>query len=199
MLKLSSILLFIFTSFNSGIYAKNGDVLINQTAPQWGKLQWINSAPLELKKLEGKVVLIRWWTDTCSFCEHTADALNELHDIFEAKGLIVIGMYHPKPPGTLRREHVLKATKRLGFKFPIGLDTDWNALRQYWLVPAKPRWTSPSFLISKTGKIRYIHPGGEYHAGRGEAHTECHEAFRKLKEQIKSCLSEAVRNSTGNK
>jgi peroxiredoxin len=180
--------LLILVSFSQQLIATEGDDLIGKPAAEWGKLEWINSDPLKLSKLEDKVVLIRWWTDTCPFCEHSASALNEFHEDFEDKGLVVIGMYHPKPPGPRRVRDVAKAAKRLGFEFPIALDMEWKTLQRYWLIPGKRRWTSVSFLIDKGGKIRYIHPGGEYHQGGGEAHKECQEEYRELNAKIETLL-----------
>ena len=57
---------------------------------------WLNSAPLSLADLRGRVVLIRWWTDTCPFCASSAPALRALHDQYSARGLTVIGVFHPK-------------------------------------------------------------------------------------------------------
>ena len=86
----------------------------------------MNSQPLKLSELADKVVLIRWWTETCSFCSRSAPALNEFYETFKDKGLVVIGTYHPKPPGPRRQKVLEKAVKRLGFEFPIALDMDWE-------------------------------------------------------------------------
>ncbi len=43
--------------------AKEGDELIGQKAAGWGKLEWVNSEPVEWESLRGKVVLVRWWTN----------------------------------------------------------------------------------------------------------------------------------------
>ena len=52
------------------------------------ELKWMNSQPLKLSALEDKVILIRWWTETCPFCSRSAPALNEFHDTFKDKGLL---------------------------------------------------------------------------------------------------------------
>lgn len=41
---------------------------VGVAAPPFKFDAWINSAPLTLEDLRGKVVLVRWWTDTCPFC-----------------------------------------------------------------------------------------------------------------------------------
>ncbi len=189
-LRIGGILLLMLLNINQGLIAKEGDELIGELAPEWGTLKWMNSQPLKLNELEDKVVLIRWWTDTCPFCSRSAPALNEFHDTFKEKGLVVIGMYHPKPPGPRGQKALEKAVKRLGFEFPIALDMDWSRLRRYWLANSRHRWTSVSFLIDKRGKIRYIHPGGEYYKGEDETQTEAQRDYDELKGLIEKLIAE---------
>ena len=189
-LRIGSILLLMLLIINQRLTAKEGDELIGKPASEWRTLEWLNSQPLKLSELEDKVVLIRWWTETCPFCSRSAPALNEFHETFKDKGLVVIGMYHPKPPGPRRQKALEKAVKRLGFEFPIALDMDWGTLRRYWLAKGKHRWTSVSFLIDKRGKIRYIHPGGEYYKGDNEAQTEAERDYDELKAMIEKLIAE---------
>ena len=189
-LRISGILLLMLLTINQGLIAKEGDELIGKQAPEWGTLEWMNSQPLKLNTLADKVVLIRWWTETCPYCSRSAPALNEFHDTFKDKGLVVIGLYHPKPPGPRRQKTLEKAVERLGFEFPIALDMDWRILRRYWLAKGRHRWTSVSFLIDKRGKIRYIHPGGEYYKGEDEAQTEAERDYDELKAMIKKLIAE---------
>ena len=193
-LRIGGLLLLMLLSINQGLIAKEGDELIGELAPKWGTLKWMNSQPLKLSELEDKVVLIRWWTETCPFCSSSAPVLNEFHDTFKDKGLVVIGMYHPKPPGPRRQKTLEKAVKRLGFEFPIALDMDWSRLRRYWLANSRHRWTSVSFLIDKRGKIRYIHPGGEYYKGEDETQTEAQQDYDELKGLIEKLIAEPAQS-----
>ena len=194
MSKIAWIALLILLGIHQSVLAKEGDDLIGKPAPEWEKLKWLNSDPLELKalKAKGKVVLIRWWTNRCPFCKRSADALNEFHKDFSDDGLVVIGMYHPKPYGrhALMKE-ITQATKQFAFEFPIALDMEWKTLINYWFVVGKRRWTSVSFLIDKAGKIRYIHPGGEYHKKDGQAKRD----YLELKAEIKKLLAEPRANA----
>ena len=189
-LRISSILLLMLLTINQGLPAKEGDELIGKPAPEWETLEWMNSQPLKLDELADKVVLIRWWTETCPFCAASAPALNEFHEAFKDKGLVIIGMYHPKPPGPRRQNALENAVKRLGFEFPIALDMDWSTLKRYWLAKGRHRWTSVSFLIDKRGKIRYIHPGGEYYKGKDETRTDTERDYYELKTMIEKLIAE---------
>ena len=58
--------------------ATEGSDMIGHKASRWEVRDWINSKPLTLEELRGKVVLVRWWTAPgCPFCEASAPALNE--------------------------------------------------------------------------------------------------------------------------
>ncbi len=140
--------------------------LVGTVPPDWSVTNWINSAPLTLKELRGKVLLVRWWTaPECPYCRATAPALNTFNENYSARGLQVIGFYHHKSEEPLRSEHVSNFANEFGFKFPVATDTDWKTLHRWWLDRGKENWTSVSFLIDRRGVIRHIHPGGEYVKG----------------------------------
>ena len=136
--------------------------LIGAKAPEWEVGTWINSRPLALKELRGKVLLIRWWTGPgCPYCAASAPILRDLEKRYGKKGLVVIGFYHPKSEGSVNRSEVARLAKDLGMDFPVAIDAEWKTLNRYLLnqFPDAP-FTSVSFLIDQEGIIRYVHPGG---------------------------------------
>ena len=142
-----------------------GDQLIGTSAPEWNNQQWINSPPITLSQLKGKVVLVRFFMESsCPFCRATAPYLNRFYTKYKDRGLIVIGMYTPKPaPRETPLQDVQGYVRDYGFQFPVALDNDWSTLNKYWLDRAPDaEFTSVSFLIDRKGTIRYIHPGGAY-------------------------------------
>lgn len=142
---------------------QEGEELVGTPAPEWTVTTWINSKPLSLAQLRGKVVLLRWWTAPgCPFCEASAPSLRQWHERYAPQGLVVIGMYHPKAPGRFPVDVVKKLAQGLGMTFPLAIDPDWETLRRYWLDGRERAWTSVSFLLDGEGVIRYVHPGGSY-------------------------------------
>lgn len=136
--------------------------IVNLPAPEWSVRNWINSEPLSLAKLRGKVALIRWWTGpSCPYCSPSAPRLNRLHRRYKDRGLVVIGFYHHKSEEPLRVAEVRRLAKTMGMEFPVAVDAEWRTLKRYWLdrVDGEP-WTSVSFLIDQQGVVRYVHPGG---------------------------------------
>ncbi len=141
-----------------------GAELIGTRAPGWEGAEWLNTEPLRLEDLRGKVVLVRWWTDTCPFCSRSAPALNEFDARYTHRGLIVIGMYHPKPiDRPITAGEIREAAQERGFGFPIAIDRNWSVLRHWWLDGGRRSATSVTFLIDQRGVIRHIHPGPAFH------------------------------------
>ena len=146
--------------------AMGAERLIGTKAQPWQVTNWLNSAPLDLKYLRGKVVLVRWWTaPDCPYCRATAPALNEFYEKYHAQGLEVIGFYHHKSSDPLKVEAVKQYSEKFGFKFPVAIDAEWATLHRWWLDSHARAWTSVSFLIDRKGLIRHIHSGGQYVAG----------------------------------
>ncbi len=168
----------------------SGAELVGTPAPAWSFTRWIGP-PLPLAQLRGKVVLVRWWTEGCGFCTRTLPALERLRRSHADQGLVVIGVYHPKPPHEVSDRHILSVAKRLGFGGPIAVDRDWTTLDRYWLAGHPERsWTSVSFLIDRGGVIRWAHGGGEYHPSADPAHARCARQYRELEETLALALAE---------
>jgi thiol-disulfide isomerase/thioredoxin len=169
-----------------------GTELIGQPAPAWTFDRWIGQ-PLSLERLRGKVVLLRWWTEGCHFCETTLPAIEGLRST--SNDLVVIGVFHPKPPHPVGDRHIRSVAKRLGFSGPIAVDTQWSTLRRYWLDGSPERnWTSVSFLIDRHGIIRWVHGGGEYHPSDDPSHARCAVQWADLERTLATVLAERPTN-----
>ncbi len=145
----------------AGPDATEGSELIGKPAPAWDVTEWLGSPALDLAHLRGKVVLVRWFMSTdCPYCTATAPALNQLHEEFKDRGLVVVGMYHHKNPEPLDTAKVKGWSHEFGFTFPVAIDRDWRTLRRWWLDGHKRAFTSVTFLIDQNGTIRRLHPGG---------------------------------------
>lgn len=160
---------------------------VGRPAPEWDVADWINSPPLTLGDLKGKVVLVRWWTAPyCPYCKATAPALNEFHARYKDRGLVVVGFYHHKEPTPFKLEDVKRAVTRYGFEFPVAVDPKvgktWKTLERWWLGDDRKAWTSVTFLIDRRGVIRHVHPGGQYIKGE--------KAYEVLEGKIEELLDE---------
>jgi cytochrome c biogenesis protein CcdA/thiol-disulfide isomerase/thioredoxin len=119
---------------------------------------WLNSQPLTMEKLRGKVVLIDFWTYSCINCLRTLPQLEAWDAKYRKDGLVIVGVHTPEFAFEHVRSNVADAVKRLGVRYPVVQDNDyniWNAYsNQYW--PAE-------YLIDRSGHVRHAHFGeGEY-------------------------------------
>lgn len=124
-------------------------------APEFqGIRAWINTKPLTMRALKGKVVLVDFWTYTCINCIRTLPYLKKWHEKYAKKGLVIIGVHSPEFDFEKDVDNVSAAVKAAGIEYPVAVDSDmgtWNAYsNRYW--PAK-------YLIDKQGYVAYIHFG----------------------------------------
>lgn len=177
---------------SAGVAASRGGTdRLGQPAPPWGNVAWLDGQPRSLADLRGRVVLIRFWTDTCPFCRASAPALAQLDRDYRDRGVTVIGMYHPKPRGTERTPaQVAEVVGGWGWEFPVALDLDWAILDAYWLASADRRYTSVSFVLDEHGTIRYVHPGPEFHRGGPPDHETCRADEADIRATLDALLAE---------
>lgn len=115
---------------------------------------WLNSAPLTLAELHGKVVLVEFWTYGCINCQRTKPYVRAWWDTYQDDGLVIIGVHTPEFESEKSLENVQVAMQEQGVTWPVVQDNDkqiWRAYQnRYW-----PRF----YLIDKQGNIIYNHIG----------------------------------------
>jgi thiol-disulfide isomerase/thioredoxin len=124
-------------------------------APDFSKITgYINTAPVKLVDLNGKVVLVHFWTYTCINCMHTIPYLNKWYQNYAEKGLVIIGIHTPEFEFEKNTDNVKQAVKDYQIEYPVLQDNSyatWKAYQnKYW-----PR----DYLIDTQGFIRYDHIG----------------------------------------
>lgn len=167
----------------------SGDTGLTGTkAPEFEGLTWLNSEPLTMNELKGKVVLIRFWLVGCPYCENTASSLVEFHEKYGEQGLVVIGIHHPKSERTREPGIAKRQAEIFGFDFPVAHDKDWKTIKNYWLTGENRKFTSSSMLIDRGGIIRFVHEGGEYY--RSDTDKKAYNDFQNMDENIRKLLRE---------
>jgi thiol-disulfide isomerase/thioredoxin len=139
--------------------ASAGALSKSVAAPEFtGVDKWLNSEPLTMQQLRGKVVLVDFWTYTCINCINTLPYVKAWHQKYKDQGLVVVGVHTPEYPFERSTDNVKTAIKRFGITYPVAQDNryaTWSAYNnQYW----------PAFyLIDKKGQVVYTHFGeGQY-------------------------------------
>src|SRR6266487_357680 len=70
---------------------------------------WLNSPPLTIASLRGKVVLIDIWAYSCVNCVRTFPALRALYDRYHSAGFEIVGVHSPEFSFEKKRENVRAA------------------------------------------------------------------------------------------
>lgn len=124
---------------------------------------WINSKPLTLNDLLGKVVLLDFWTFDCWNCYNSFPWMTNLEKRYETKGLQVMGVHTPEFDHEKVRSNIEAKTKEFKLHHPIMTDNDFT----YWRAMHNKYW--PAFyLIDKKGQVRSVF-FGETHEGDQQA------------------------------
>jgi thiol-disulfide isomerase/thioredoxin len=128
-------------------------------APQFaGLTNWINSEPLTISQLKGKVVLVDFWTYSCINCIRTLPYLEKWEQAYSSKGLVIIGVNTPEFAFEHNPANVQAAVVKDGIKYPVALDNNYDT----WNAFHNDSWPA-DYLIDKQGDIRYVSLGeGDY-------------------------------------
>lgn len=124
------------------------------TAPDLADGEWINSEPLKLQDLRGRVVLVEFWTFGCINCRNTLPFVKSWHDRYQDKGLTVIGVHSPEFDEERKAENLRGEVSSLGIRYAVVTDNDY----QTWNAYHVEAWPT-SFLLDKHGRIRWMHEG----------------------------------------
>ena len=141
--------------FGSSTEYKNSE---SATAPELASGDWINSEPLKLKDLRGRVVLIDFWTFGCYNCRNTLPFIRGWDDRYREQGLTVIGVHSPEFDEEREIENLRRQVASLGIRYPVVSDNDY----QTWNAYNVEAWPT-IFLLDKQQRIRWMHVGeGDY-------------------------------------
>lgn len=119
---------------------------------------WLNSQPLTAETLQGKVVVVEFWTYTCINWRRQLPYVRAWAEKYKSQGLVVIGVHSPEFSFEKNIDNVRWATKDLRVNYAVAADNDYEVWRgfnnEYW--PAL-------YFVDAKGKIRHTQFGeGKY-------------------------------------
>jgi thiol-disulfide isomerase/thioredoxin len=146
--------------------------LIDKDAPELQQIKgWLNSKPLSLKDLKGKVVLLDFWGTWCGPCIAAMPKLIDLHEKYHDKGLVIIGIHDDSVESIKNLETKIEqlCTSRWnGKKIPFAVALDGGGKREIEGTGQTARGATTAaygitafptgVLIDKRGKVV-----GEFH------------------------------------
>jgi thiol-disulfide isomerase/thioredoxin len=145
---------------------------------------WINSKPLTIERLRGKVVLVDFWTYSCINCLRTLPHLKAWDAAYRKAGLVIVGVHTPEFAFEHVVSNVRKATRDLGVRYPVAVDDDYRT----WQAYQNGAWPT-EYLVDRGGHVREIKEGeGRY--------DETERAIRELLGESPNARLASVRDTT---
>ncbi|HEY6805668.1 MAG TPA: peptide-methionine (R)-S-oxide reductase MsrB [Pyrinomonadaceae bacterium] len=155
-------------------------------APDFAAGTWINSEPLTLQKLRGRVVLIEFWTFGCYNCRNTLPVVKSWNERYGNKGLTIVGVHSPELDEEYNVDNVRREVASLGIRYPVVTDNAYAT----WSAYKVDAWPT-IFILDKTGQIRWSH------VGEG-AYDEAEQTIKKLLAEDEKQISKQEKQMTDN-
>ena len=133
-----------------------------------GATGWLNSPPLTVEGLRGKVVLVDFWTYTCINWLRTLAYVRAWAEKYEDRGLVVVGVHTPEFPFEQNVDNVRQAANDMNVRYPIALDSDYEV----WRAFSNHYWPAV-YIADAAGRIRH------HQFGEGE-YDDCERAIQQL-------------------
>lgn len=130
-----------------------------QKAPELqGISGYVNTEPITMADLKGKVVIVDFWTYSCINCIRTIPYLNAWYDKYSDDGLVILGVHTPEFDFEKNYGNLQTAVEKFGIKYPVVQDNTMST----WKVYSNHYWPH-KYIVDYEGYIRYDHIGeGSY-------------------------------------
>ncbi|QRY53964.1 cytochrome c biogenesis protein DipZ [Mycolicibacterium septicum] len=115
---------------------------------------WLNTpdgAPVDLKSLRGRVVLIDFWAYSCINCQRAIPHVVDWYGRYKDSGLSVIGVHTPEYAFERVPGNVAKGAADLGITYPVALDNSYSTWTNY-----ENRYWPAEYLIDANGVVRHV-------------------------------------------
>ena len=133
----------------AGTEYRSGLPVLGTLPPLDGAVTWLNSPALSGRQLQGKVVLVDFWTYSCINCIRTLPYLRAWERKYRDQGLVVVGVHTPEFDFEKDIANVNQALARFMIEYPVAVDSD----RRIWTAFRNNAW--PVFYIADArGQLR---------------------------------------------
>lgn len=120
-----------------------------------GVPSWINGGLPSASDLEGRPVLVHFWSISCYICHDVVDQVNAWRDKFAAQGLVVVAIHQPRGPEELDLDKVTEdALGAMGLTQPLAIDSEHTIVARFQnqFVPAY-------YVFNKNHELRHFQAG----------------------------------------
>jgi len=131
-----------------GVFA--GSCLVGAAGklPAFRVERWVNSTPLTVEALRGKVVLVDIWEYTCINWIRTAPFVKAWHRDYATHGLVIVGLHAPEFDFGKRAGNIDRGIRDHGLTYPIALDNDFET----WRAMGNDAWPA-KYLFDRQGRL----------------------------------------------
>lgn len=135
---------------------------VGDAAPKLQVAKWVQGAPV--KEFEsGQTYIVEFWATWCGPCKVSIPHLNELHEKFKDKKLVVIGQDVWERDENLVAPFVKKMGDKMTYRIAMddkSAETN-GAMAVTWMKAAGQNGIPTAFIVNSEGKIAWIgHPMG---------------------------------------
>jgi peroxiredoxin len=111
---------------------------------------WINSEPVTMQSLRGRVVVVHFFAFGCINCIHNYPWYKDWQERLPARGVAIIGIHTPETQTEADADLLRASVEKHGLKFPVAIDKD----KKMWQAWYNGIWPSV-YLVDKHGRVRY--------------------------------------------
>ena len=123
-----------------------------------GATGWLNTGPLGLSDLDGRVVVVDFWTLTCINWLRQVPYVRAWSQAYKDDGLVVVGVHTPEFAFEHDHDRVQRAVTERHIDYPVAIDNDY----QVWASFTNRYWPA-LYFIDTDGIVRDFHYGeGRY-------------------------------------
>jgi thiol-disulfide isomerase/thioredoxin len=140
--------------------AAKATLKVGDPAPKLQVAKWVQGEGVK-DFAKDKAYIVEFWATWCGPCRTSIPHLNEIHNKYKDKGLVVIG----QDVWEQDEDEVPKFVKQMGEKmtYRVALDdkkgSEKGKMAETWMEAAGQNGIPTAFVISKTGHIAWIgHP-----------------------------------------
>lgn len=134
---------------------------IGDPAPKLQVSKWVQGEAV--KEFEpGKAYLVEFWATWCGPCRTSIPHLNDIHNKFKGKGLVVIGQDCWERDEAKVEPFLKEMGDKMTYRVALDLKkdaTDRGRMAETWMQAAGRNGIPSAFLVDTQGKIAWIgHP-----------------------------------------
>lgn len=144
----------------AGLQREGAKLKVGDPAPKLQTGKWVQGEPV--KSFErGKAYIVEFWATWCGPCRVSIPHLNEIHEKYKSKGLVVIGQDCWERDETLVEPFIQKMGDKMTYR--VALDDkstmEKGAMAETWMAAAGQNGIPAAFLVNKEGIVAWIgHP-----------------------------------------